>query len=151
MTLFQTLKLLIPALIPSWNFFDVITASPRIQFTLLWSENDTPGCWIEYRPRPAHLSLPQMLERLFWNARWNETMFVIGCAERLLVNPTRHSENEILYRIKNDLQEISPVMDFQGATHLQFRILLIERQGEELNQESIYYSRIATLSKRKTT
>ena len=37
--MFNVLKLLIPALLPSWNFFDYITPSPRIQFTLLKHEN----------------------------------------------------------------------------------------------------------------
>ena len=73
------LKLLIPAIAPSWNFFDIITASPRIQFTLLQSEYEIPDQWFYFRPHPAHLTFTQILGRLFWNAKWNETMFTIGC------------------------------------------------------------------------
>ena len=31
----QTVKLLLPALIPSWRFFSTIAPSPRIEFALL--------------------------------------------------------------------------------------------------------------------
>ena len=41
----QTLKLLLPALIPSWRFFDTIAPSPRIEFTLLKTAQDAPGDW----------------------------------------------------------------------------------------------------------
>jgi len=139
------LKLLIPAIAPSWNFFDIITASPRIQFALLESENEIPSQWIEFRPHPTHLTFLQMLGRLLWNAKWNETMFTIGCAERLLINPTKHSEDEILFHIYNDLKEMSSSIDFQNAAYLQFRIVLIERQGEELKQTIGFHSRIDTL------
>ncbi len=145
------LKLLIPALVPSWNFFDIITASPRIQFTLLGAENESPREWHEFRPRPAHLSLLQMLGRLFWNAKWNESMFVVGCAERLIEHPTQHSENEILQRIINDIMEKPSSGQRMDATHLQFRLLTIERRGTTLQQEEVYYSRIQPLPTRNTS
>jgi hypothetical protein len=46
----QTLKLLLPALIPSWRFFDTIAPSPRIEFTLLKTAQDASGAWREFRP-----------------------------------------------------------------------------------------------------
>ena len=98
MTLFlNTLKLLLPALIPSWNFFDVIAPSPRIEYTLLNSQNESVTDWQEFRPRPEQLSFIQLLFRLLLNPRWNETLFMVSCAERILQNPTeyQHSENEI--------------------------------------------------------
>jgi hypothetical protein len=91
----HTLTLLLPALIPSWNFFDVIAASPRIEYRVLESPDATPHDWLEFRPRPLHVPFSAMLGRLFWNARWNETLFVVSCAGRLLAKPTEHSEHEI--------------------------------------------------------
>ena len=41
--------LLLPALIPSWNFFDVIAPSPRIEIARLVSV-DTPRVWQEFAP-----------------------------------------------------------------------------------------------------
>jgi len=145
------LKLLIPALIPSWNFFDIITPSPRVQFTLLGAENETPREWHEFRPRPTHLSFLQMLGRMFWNAQWNETMFVIGCAERLMVHPTQHSEDEILHRIISDLVGNPSNMDLMDATHLQFRLLVVERHGTKRQQKVTFYSRLQSLPTREAT
>ena len=144
--MFNVLKLLIPALLPSWNFFDYITPSPRIQFTLLKHENDIPTHWQEYRPRPIHLSVIQMLKRMLWNSHWNETMFVMGCAERLAVNHNpEHSENEILNRIISDLKNPTSNIDVSDITHIQFRLVFIEREETNLVEEITYHSRIQSI------
>ncbi len=142
------LKLLIPALIPSWNFFDIIAPSPRVQYALLESENETSHEWYEFRPRPAHLSFLQMLGHMLWNAKWNESMFVVSCAERLMEQPTQHSEDEIMQRIISDLVGASSKIQLNTATHLQFRLLVVERQGAALEQEVVFYSRIQPLPAR---
>ena len=36
----QIIRLLLPALIPSWRFFDVVAPSPRIEFVLLETAGD---------------------------------------------------------------------------------------------------------------
>lgn len=137
---------------PSWNFFDYITPSPRIQFTLLKQENDTPITWHEYRPCPAHLSLFQMLKRMLWNSHWNETMFVMGCAERLAVNHNKtHSENEIFSRITSDLLNKTSEIDVHETSYLQFRLVFIEREASELIEEITFLSRIQTLAKTNLT
>ncbi len=97
----QSLKLLLPALIPSWNFFDVIAPSPRIEYALLSSPDAAPE-WREFRPRPQRVSATAMLSRLFWNPRRNEDLFLVSCAERLVDQPTAHSEDEIFRRIAAD-------------------------------------------------
>ena len=129
----QPLKLLLPALIPSWNFFDVIAASPRIEYTVLPAP-DAAGDWLEFRPRPRRLSLSAMLGRLFWNARWNETLFVVSCAERLLATPTAHSEDEIFRRIAADLAAGS------DESWLRFRIALLSEEGDTLTREIAFIS-----------
>lgn len=145
------LKLLIPALVPSWNFFDIIAPSPRVQFTLLEAEHDTPHEWHEFRPRPAHLSFLQMLGRMIWNAKWNELMFVLSCAERIMEQPTQHSEDEIMKRIMSDLEGDSSNTQLMAATHLQFRLLVVERHGKELQQEVTFYSRVQPFPVRDAT
>ncbi len=143
MLFFNTLKLLLPALIPSWNFFDVIAPSPRIEYTLLNSENEMIAEWKEFRPRPERLSFIQVLYRLFWNPRWNETLFMVSCAERILQNPTQNqdSENEILNRITSELSEEGLNKSLTAATHIQFRLLTIQRQDEQLIHEVNFISR----------
>ena len=154
--IYNPFKLLLPALLPSWNFFDVIAPSPRIEFTLLHSENDTSTQWQEFRPRPAQLPFSQMLARMFWNPRWNETLFTVSCAERIMENTSRnnldsHSENEILNRIINDivcnkLILVNNKAQDNPTTHIQFRLLVIQREGLKLTQEVVFESRIAPLS-----
>src|SRR4051812_32544201 len=122
----QTLKLLLPALIPSWRFFDVITASPRIEFALLGTAQDSPDHWEEFRPRPKSVSVGNTLKRLFWNPYWNETLFMVSCAERLIDNPTDHSEQEIYARIQRELA--CRATDKTVTSFVQFRLTLIGRE-----------------------
>jgi hypothetical protein len=152
-TMFRVLKLLLPAVIPSWRFFDIIAPSPRIQFALLNTENKPlpeSGLlekveWCEFRPRPTHLSFLQMLGHMLWNPWRNESLFLVSCAERLLQQPTKHSEDEILKRIVADLQAdvANPLI---AASHLQFRLLLIQREDSTLQQKVVFHSRIQNIT-----
>ncbi len=140
--MFKTVRLLLPALIPSWNFFDIIAPSPRVQFALLDSEHEMPQEWREFRPRPDHVSILQMLGRLFWNAKWNESMYVVSCAERIMEQPTKHSEDEILGRIIGDLNEKLLNSLQESSAYLQFRLVIVERQGDDTHQDIVFYSRV---------
>lgn len=146
--MFKTLKLLLPALIPSWRFFDVIAPSPRIQFALMSSDNDVAKEWHEFRPRPEHLSLIQMSGRMLWNPSWNESLFLVSCAERLLQKPTQHSEDEILNRIAIGLMGDEVYASLPGATRLQFRLALVQREESAITQEIVFYSSIRALTTR---
>lgn len=141
----QTLKLLLPAIIPSWNFFDVIAPSPRIQFSLLDNENDEPSKWHEFRPRPLKISFTRMLGRMLWNPVWNESLFMVSCAERLMEQPTQHSEDEILNRIATDLRAGNS--QARIAHYVQFRLLLVRREGSQIKQELVYESRVSPVSR----
>ena len=140
----HTFKLLLPALIPSWNFFDIIAPSPRIQYTLLSKATDTPDAWQLSRPLPEHVSFRQMLGRLLWNPYWNESLFMMSCAERLLDYPTRHSEDEILKRIARDVLSSGNASDTEK--YLQFRIMLLSRVASTLVEDLAYESRVLPLS-----
>ncbi len=131
----HSLKLILPAVIPSWRFFDVIAPSPRIEYAFLGSPQDIAQQWHEFRPRPQQLSFIHMLRRLFWNPDWNETLFLVSCAERLVENPTPHSHQEILARIKCAIKN-SP----HPEPYLQFRLLFISRHDNELRREILYVS-----------
>ena len=133
--MFHIIKLLLPALIPSWNFFDVIVPSPRIQFSILNGENDTAEKWQEFRPRPACMSVWQMLARMFWNKDWNESLFVMSCAERLMEYPTQHSEDEIFKRIKADLISDNDNNVIKDTRWVRFRLVFIRREGVSLKEE----------------
>lgn len=135
MRILQSIKLLFPALIPSWNFFDIIAPSPQIQFVLLNAAHTAISDWQVFRPRPQQIKFSQALKQLFWNPQWNESLFLVSCAERIMENYTTHSENEIFDRIQNDLSNQTM------ATHLQFRLVYTQRIGTELNKEIMFVSR----------
>ena len=136
----QALQLLLPALIPSWRFFDTIAPSPRIEFTLLKTADDAPVNWQEFRPRPLNLSIISMLKRMFWNPYWNESLFLVSCAERLMVSSTEHSNQEILKRIKAELKRNS--IDVMATPYLQFRLVFVHRSGEELEKHITFVSKL---------
>jgi hypothetical protein len=125
------LRLLAPALIPSWNFFDVIAPSPRVEYALSETATETPAAWAEFRPRPARVSPLAMLTRLFWNPRWNQSLFVTACAERLIDQPTAHSEDEIFRRLALDLPG-------DAAGWLAFRLAFVSRRGEAIEREVLF-------------
>lgn len=134
----QTLKLLLPALIPSWRFFDTIAPSPRIEFALLRTMDDAPCKWQEFRPLPAFLTITEILKRLFWNPRWNESLFLVSCAERLMQNPTDHSSKEIISRIKAECHRTS--MDVTATPYFQFRLVFLTRHGNRIRKHVTYIS-----------
>lgn len=128
------LRLLLPALIPSWNFFDVIAPSPRVEYALTSAKDAPPDDWREFRPRPERVSVPTMLGRLVWNPGWNQTLFVVACAERLADEPTDHSQDELFRRIAADLP------DYAAAPWLSFRLVFLSRQGEVIAREVLFQS-----------
>ncbi len=125
-------KLLLPALMPSWRFFDTIGPSPRIEYALL-DEAHAVAVWQEFRPRPARLSFGQMLLRLIWNPRWNQSLYLVSCAERLMANPTAQSEREIMERIMAEHADAS-------EPWLQFRLVFVSMQGEGMREDITFTS-----------
>lgn len=127
------LKLLAPALVPSWNFFDVIGPAPRVEYALLASPGDRSGTWRPFRPRPARLSVAAMLGRVVWNPRWNQTLFVMSLAERLAEDRhPQHSEAELFRRIAADLAATPPDPE---RPWLCLRLVFVRREGEAVIEE----------------
>ncbi|MDR6625493.1 hypothetical protein [Caulobacter segnis] len=128
------LQLLLPALIPSWNFFDVIAPSPRVEYALTASADARPEAWREFRPRPERLSPGTMAARMLWNPRWNESLFLVSCAERLIDHPTAHGEDEIFRRIAADLARSGEALD----GWLAFRLVFVAREDEVITREVLF-------------
>ena len=129
----NSLRLLLPALIPSWNFFDVIAPSPRVEYALTSAKGEAPHDWREYRLRPERVSVGTMLARLLWNPRWNQSLFVVACAERLVEDASDHSQDEIFKRIAADLPG-------EAAPWLSFRLVFLSRRGEAIEREVLFQS-----------
>jgi hypothetical protein len=110
----------------------VIAPSPRIEYALS-ADPAGEAEWREFRPRPERVALPAMLARLLWNSRWNETLFLVSCAERLADQPTAHSCDEIFARIARGLSG-------GGPEWLRFRLVFVSRDGEAIDREALFVS-----------
>ncbi|MDP9130442.1 MAG: hypothetical protein M3N35_08660 [Candidatus Binatota bacterium] len=128
------LRYLLPALIPSWRFFDFIAPSPRIEFAVTIQVDDPARRWQEFRPRPVHLPVAAMLRRLMWNPIWNESLFMVSCAEKLLDEPSSRREGELLTRIAATIARGETGDKVTGSTYLRFRIVVLKREGEQISR-----------------
>lgn len=135
----DALSRLLPALLPSWKFFDTIGPSPRVDYALLAATQPLADAdWHEFRPRPARLGLPQMLLRLCWNPVGNETLYVVRCAERLLEGERGFVEAELRRRLEDALRrgELGPVGS--STQLLAFRVRAVVR-GDAAPIEAVAY------------
>jgi hypothetical protein len=135
----------LPALIPSWRFFDSIAPSPRVEYLLFDPQNENLGSWAEYRPRPERLPVWSMLKRMLYNPIRNETLFIASCAERLIKNEQEygaHSIAEIFARIEQDIAH--GLLKREGQ-YLQFRLAFISLQKQGLEKHILFVSEIKKL------
>ncbi len=120
----KLLSLLLPALIPSWRFFKEVGPSPRVEYRL------NGGPWHLATARPGRFSPVRSLRSLVWNPHWNDTLYLISLSERLLTDPDRygtHVPEELRARIARRVP---------GPASLEFRILLVSRDGTHLAYQS---------------
>lgn len=128
------LKLLLPVIFPSWRFFSSIGPSPRIHYTFLQNENDTPDAWQEFRPRPAKVSLKNGLWRLLHNPEWNETLYINTCAERLFEGYSEMREQEIMRRILVAIKR-GEIKTEIAKSFVTYRISAVMREGQVISQQ----------------
>ncbi|MEP1941902.1 MAG: hypothetical protein ABJJ03_02180 [Sulfitobacter sp.] len=79
----------------------------------------------------------QMLRRLFWNPDWNETLFLVSCAERIQQAPTDHSITQIKQRILSDIEGGA---NADTGRWLQFRLVFVHRTDNDLSEEVVFVS-----------
>ncbi|WPZ36604.1 hypothetical protein T8K17_10695 [Thalassobaculum sp. OXR-137] len=136
----HVLKLLLPALFPSWRFFDVIAPSPRIEVAAV-ADPDAPvpeeggAGWRDLRPKRDRIGPSDRVVSFFWNPRWNEILFLATCAERLMQEPSEHSAREIVRRLRRDL-----AWERSQAPFFRFRLVFVSREGDRLRRDVAYVS-----------
>lgn len=141
MAILKLLKLLLPALFPSWRFFDVIGPSPRVELCLLDTPEEDSGAWRECRPRPARLGFRDRLTGFFWNARWNETLYLTNCAERFVQGQEEHASREIRRRLRGDLLRAEGGGSGGGVpAFFRFRLVFISRDADKLRRDIAFVS-----------
>lgn len=144
MAILKLLNLLLPALFPSWRFFDVIGPSPRVEFCLLDTSEDDAAVWRECRPRPARLGFWDRLKGFFWNARWNETLHLSNCAERFIQGQEEHASREIRRRLRGDLLRDPANNTDKGGEAMpaffRFRLVFVSRDEGSLRRDVAFVS-----------
>jgi hypothetical protein len=138
LSVFNLLNLILPALFPSWRFFDVIGPSPRIELCLLENSEDDDDRWQEYRPKRARIGVPDRLKAFFWNAPWNETLYLATCAERLIQGQSDHSAREIRRRIRADV--LRDTGGDAASPFFRFRLVFVSRYEDRLRRDVAYVS-----------
>jgi len=123
----KKLMLILPAIIPSWRFFDVIAASPRIEYRIIRKQGETATKWMPFRPTPQTLSIREMITRLIWNPWWNENLYLVSCAERVFHSQCDHAKHVIAAFVKRHALDSEPL-----ALQTQFRILFIYREDNKI-------------------
>ena len=129
--------LILPVLVPSWRFFQSIEPSPRVQWTLHAGNDDAAANWKEFRARPDNVTPFQMIRRLFWNPAWNESLYLVSCAERIQQYESAHSIDQIRQRI---LVEITRLNIDAAKKNMQFRLVFVHRGGDGLASEVVFLS-----------
>jgi hypothetical protein len=133
------LHYLLPALLPSWRFFDDIGPSPRIEICLLQRAGDTPSYWQPYRPRPQRLTLATQLRSLLWNPRGNEALYLLSSSEKLLQRQSVLAQMEIAHRIAAGFADGEIAVAPQSRFFM-FRLLEIERGSDGLQSQVSFES-----------
>ena len=117
----RAIQLLLPALIPSWRFFDWIAPSPRIEFAVTPAMEAEPDCWQLLTNRPIRVPVASAVRRLFYNPKWNDQLYLVSCAERIAQSEDAHSVEQIFRRIESTLPAAST------DRYVRFRLVFLTR------------------------
>jgi len=137
MAMLRGLSLLVPALMPSWRFFDVITAAPRIEVSHLATPDATP-IWAPFRPKPQRSGVAASIGRLLWNPDGNATLYLNACVERVAEGCEGPYLDHISAAVRSE-------MGGSGGW-VCFRLCLRYRDGSEIVEDVIHQSPALPLS-----
>ena len=113
-------------------FFASVGPSPRIQYAVVG--DDGVERWTEWRTRPLSAPPHHMVARLFWNWRWNDTLFAVSRVERFLEGEGDEHVQALIRRVRADLNGAVEAGD------LRIRVVLVQRNGDRLVSEEAWRS-----------
>lgn len=135
------LHYLLPALLPSWRFFDDIGPSPRLEVALLRYAADTPQQWLPFAPVAPRVGIGAMVRRLCWNPQRNEALFLLSCCERVLQHGSPVAQQQIATRIGHALASVDRALPCSTPPRcFVFRICLVTREGDGLCSHQAFVS-----------
>lgn len=133
--LLRLARLCLPIVVLSWRFFDEIAPAPRIDVG--WSDGPDADVthWQPLRPTPGALPWPVRVAHLFANARRNETLYLVSCADKVCYGDSAHAVAEIRARVRAACArgELAP-----AGTWLRYRICTVERDGDALVEHEAF-------------
>ena len=132
---YRVFWLVLPVVVPSWRFFDVIAPSPRIEFA--WSEapDTPPALWREFRPLPSSLTRSQHLRRLWWDPQGNESLYLLSCADKVWADHSAFAIVEIRHRLWRAVAQGEIARE---GRYLSYRIRTIERVEQRFREDIAY-------------
>ncbi|MBT2130685.1 hypothetical protein [Aliiroseovarius lamellibrachiae] len=80
---------------------------------------------------------------MFWNAAWNESLFLVSLSERLMGTESDHSLRELTARIRCEIAEQIPSPP--TGTFWQFRLIFMDRDGDQVTRHITYQSDLIRL------
>lgn len=90
----RLVSLLLPALFPSWRFFDRIGPAPEARLGLSPASGG-PLTWHPLAPRRASRSIGALVISIFHNPARNEALYIMSLAERLVTEDRAHAAQEL--------------------------------------------------------
>lgn len=94
MGLARLAALILPALIPSWRFFDRIGPAPTARYAAQ-NTAGTPLLWQPLAPRRASRGPLALIASLLHNPARNEALYIQSLAERLITEDRPHAAGEL--------------------------------------------------------
>lgn len=134
------LRLLFPALMPSWRFFDRIGAAPSLEFGVTRASADAVTHWRAVRTRPPHVSLGRMLASLVWNPRGNESLYLVSCAERLIDDPSAARADALWRRVASVVRDEPPAPGADAGAFMRIRVVEVAREQGRLVRHVAFVS-----------
>jgi hypothetical protein len=128
------LKLLLPAVFPSWRFFSSIGPSPRIEIAFTSADTSLLSNWQPVNQLPKKMNFVGGMLRLLHNPDWNEYLYMNTCAERIMEQNTAFYVDDIAKRLIA-ATEAGKLVDARTNQMLMFRIRAITNDnlaGDEL-------------------
>jgi hypothetical protein len=81
-----------------------------------------------------------MLWRLFWNPLWNESLYLISCAEKLIDEPSAMREDALMTRVAAAIARGETGDKIAGPAFLLLRIVVVNREGEQIVRQVSFVS-----------
>ena len=109
----KTLTLFLSAIISSWQFFKEAAEAPVLEISF----NDEN--WDVLSLRSDKRTFLGFLGGIFYNPKWNEALYIMDCAERLLTDISQRNIDELMDRVVLYLKS----RNLLNSSQLKYRLL----------------------------